>query len=388
MKRILHSLALLFSMTFVTLLLIVQSGKVFSQPFFPVPDHIVIAIFENHAYSQIIGSAAAPYINALASDPYSAVFIQSYAIEHPSQPNYLDLYSGCNQGVINNDFPAVNPFTTANLGRQLIDAGKTFTTYSEDLPNVGFNGVSSGHYVRKHNPAANWMGTATNQIPETTNQPFSAFPSTDFASLPTVCFVVPNQSNNMHDGTDPSRITNGDTWLYNNLNGYIEWTRTNNSLFILTFDEDDNLNGNQITTIFTGKMVAAGEYTETINHYTILRTIEDMYGLPYACNASTATPISDCWNIANGVNESEPDDNFFSVYPNPSSGTFNIHVEWSKFGKFVSFEICNIFGEKVYEEILTSPYSKEIHLKNISSGIYFVKVSDETKSYIKKLIVQ
>jgi phosphatidylinositol-3-phosphatase len=388
MKKFLHSIALLFSMVFDTLFLISQSGTVFSQPVFPVPDHIVVAIFENHAYSQIIGSAAAPYINALAIDPYSALFSQSYAIEHPSQPNYLDLYSGCNQGVTNNDFPAVNPFTTANLGRQLIDAGKTFTTYSEDLPGVGFNGVSSGGYARKHNPAANWMGTGTNQIPEITNQPFSAFPSINFALLPVVCFVVPNQDNNMHNGTDPSRITNGDTWLYNNLSSYIEWTKTNNSLFILTFDEGDDLSGNQITTLFTGKMVKPGEYTEEINHYTILRTIEDMYGLPYACNASIANPIFDCWNAANGVNESEPDDKVFSVYPNPASGEFNIHMDWSKFGKLVNLEIYNMFGEKVFIEILNSPYSKEIHLKNISSGIYIVKVNDETKTYTKKLIVQ
>ncbi len=388
MKRFLQSLALLFSMVFVTLLLVVQSGTVFSQPVLPVPDHIVVAIFENHAYSQIIGSSAAPYINSLANDTSSALFTQSFGIEHPSQPNYLDFYSGCNQGVTDNEIPVTNPFTTANLGYQLIDSGRTFITYSEDLPYVGFNGASFDHYVRKHNPAANWIGTDTNQIPETTNQPFTAFPFTDFALLPTVCFVMPNQINNMHDGTYPERVATGDTWISDNLNNYIEWTKTNNSLFILTFDEDDYANSNHIVTIFTGKMVKAGQYTETINHYTILRTIEDMYGLPYACNASTATPISDCWNVANGVNESEPDDNIFSVYPNPSSGTFNIHMEWSTSVKSLSFEIYNMFGEKVYEEILTSPYSKEIHLNNISSGFYFVKVNDETKTYTKKLIVQ
>lgn len=388
MKRFLHSIALLFSMVFVTFLLIVQTGKVFSQPVFPVPDHIVVVFLENTAYSQIIGSDAAPFINALANDTSSALFTQSFGIEHPSQPNYLDFYSGCNQGVTDNEIPVTNPFTTANLGYQLIDSGRTFITYSEDLPYVGFNEASFDHYVRKHNPAANWMGTDTNQIPETTNQPFTAFPFTDFTLLPTVCFVMPNQINNMHDGTYPERVATGDKWISDNLNNYIEWTKTNNSLFILTFDEDDYAHSNHIVTIFTGKMVKAGQYTETINHYTILRTIEDMYGLPYACNASTATPISDCWNVANVVNESEPDDNFFAVYPNPTSGTFNIQIKWSKFVKSVSFEIYNMFGEKVYEEILTSPYSKEIRLKNISSGIYFVKVNDETKTYTKKLIVQ
>ena len=128
-----------------------------------VPDHVVVLILENHAYTQIIGSTAAPYINALAYDPSSALFTQSYAIEHPSQPNYLDFYSGCNQGITTDNLPTGTPYTTSNLGRQLLDAGKTFVTYSEGLPSVGYNGASSGTYARKHNPAANWMGTGTNQ---------------------------------------------------------------------------------------------------------------------------------------------------------------------------------------------------------------------------------
>ena len=367
---------------FVLLLLIVQTGIVFSQPVLPVPDHIVIAILENHAYTQIIGSAASPNINTLASGPYSALFTQSYGIEHPSQPNYLDLYSGCNQGVSGDEFPTSNPFTTANLGRQLIDSGRTFITYSEDLPNVGYNGASSDGYVRKHNPAANWMGTGVNQIPATTNQPFSAFPSNNFTLLPAVCFVVPDQSNNMHDGIDPSRITTGDTWIYNNLNSYVEWSKTHNSLFILTFDEDNNTNGNRIVTILSGQMVKAGEYPETINHYNILRTIEDMYGLPYACNASAAHPISGCWN------DIKPDDNVFSVYPNPASQEFTIQIESAGFGMFGNVEIYNVLGEKVFEENFVSSFSSVIHLKNISSGIYFVKMSDGKKMHTKKLIVK
>ena len=85
MKRFLHSIALLFSMVFVAFLLFVQSGKVFSQPVFPVPDHIVVVnILKITAYSQIIGSAAAPLYQSLANDTSSALFIQSYGIEHPA----------------------------------------------------------------------------------------------------------------------------------------------------------------------------------------------------------------------------------------------------------------------------------------------------------------
>jgi len=257
------------------------------------PDHIVIVILENHAYSQIIGSSSAPYINSLASDPASANFKSSYAIEHPSQPNYLDLYSGVNQGITNNFLPTNWPFTTANLGRQLKDAGKTFVTYSEDLPSVGYEGASYNSYARKHNPAANWQGTGINQIPATTNQPFTAFP-TDYTQLPTVCFVIPNQNHDMHNGSDPAKITVGDTWVKDHLDNYVQWAKTHNSLFILTFDEDDKSDSNHITTIFTGSMVKGGNYSTKISHYSVLRTIEQMYNLPFIANAATAITIS-CW---------------------------------------------------------------------------------------------
>jgi hypothetical protein len=257
---------------------------------FPKPNHIVIVIEENQAYSKIMGSPSAPFINALAQDSDAVLFTNSVAVTHPSQPNYLDLYSGFNQGVVNDDYPSNAPFTTPNLGSQLIAKGKSFATYSQSLPEVGYNGNKRGAYVHKHNPAANWIGTGKHQIPATTNQPFSAFPS-DYTKLPTVSFVIPNLNCDMHDGS----ISRADNWLENNLRKYIKWARTNNSLFILTFDEDDDKHGNHLVTIFCGPMVRSGKDIITIDHYRVLRTIEDMYGLPYAGNAANAKPIINCW---------------------------------------------------------------------------------------------
>src|SRR6266498_5233602 len=305
----------------------------------PAPDHVVILILENHAYSQIIGSSAAPHINALANDASSALFTQSFAIEHPSQPNYLDLFSGSNQGVTDDNVPlgttitscgGTGAFITDNLGKQLINTGLSWATYSEDLPCVGFEGATSNAYARKHNPAANWQGPGINQIPSTANQPFSAFPS-DFTQLPTVCYVVPNQNNDMHNGTDPSRITIADNWMYNNLNDYIQWAKTHNSLFILTFDEDDGSHNNHIVTIFAGPMVAGGKYSEHIDHFDVLRTIEDMYGLPYAGKASSATTITDCWtsgvSSVSSTNISSADAAAkVTVYPNPATSSINFRL--------------------------------------------------------------
>ena len=81
----------------------------------PKPDHIVIAIEENHAYSQIIGSDSAPYINSLVADSFSANFINSYGITYPSQPNYLDLFSGFRSRCSNDDHPGMPELRHANI---------------------------------------------------------------------------------------------------------------------------------------------------------------------------------------------------------------------------------------------------------------------------------
>jgi hypothetical protein len=249
----------------------------------PRPDHVVIVIEENHSYSEIIGSSAAPYINSLAAQ--GALFTQSYAITHPSQPNYLDLFSGSNQGVTNDSCP--HSFTTANLGLYLLNASLTFAGYSEHLPSVGSTICTSGGYARKHAPWVNFTN-----IPITTNLPYSYFPS-DYTTLPTLSFVIPNLYDDMHDGT----IQQGDSWLQQHLNAYAQWAVTHNSLLIITFDEDDGSQGNRIATIFVGQMVVPGQYSEPINHFNLLRTLEDMYDLPYAGGSGNYQPITDVWIV-------------------------------------------------------------------------------------------
>lgn len=66
-------------------------------------------------------------------------------------------------------------------------------------------------------------------------------------------------------------------------------------MLVLTFDEDDHSQNNRIPTVFTGQHVKTGNFSEHINHYTVLRTIEDAYGLPYAGQSANASPITDIW---------------------------------------------------------------------------------------------
>ena len=254
----------------------------------PIPrfDHVVVVVMENHSFSQIIGSASAPYINSLANE--NANFTQSFAIEHPSQPNYLDLFSGSNQGVTDDSCP--HTFGSDNLGSELIAAGFTFVGYSEQLPAEGSTVCSAGTapntYQRKHNPWVNFTN-----VPAASNQPYSAFPS-DFSTLPTLAFVIPNQCDDMHD----CPVATGDTWLLANIDAYAEWSKTHNSLLVLTWDENDSSVPNQITTIFAGALVVPGQYGETIDHFTILATLEAMYGLDPIGGAAAEAAITDVWD--------------------------------------------------------------------------------------------
>ena len=258
-------------------------SRTHAQTTLPLPDHIVVVIEENHSFNEIIGSSSAPYINSLANA--GALFTQSFAITHPSEPNYLALFSGSTQGITNDSCP--HTFSGPDLGGELIAAHDSFRGFSEGLPSVGSTVCTSGEYARKHNP---WVDFT--DVPSAENLPFSNFPSpTNLSSLPTISFVVPNLQDDMHDGT----IQQGDSWLKQHIDPFVQWAQTHNSLLIVTWDEDDSSQSNQIPTIFVGPMVKSGRYSETINHYRVLRTLESIYGLPAAHNSANVSPISDCW---------------------------------------------------------------------------------------------
>ena len=281
----------------------------------PKYDHIVIVFEENKDYGQVIGSSNAPYINNTLLGTYHGVSLTNmYAEQHPSQPNYLAFFSGSNQGVNDNGQHDLPPKTTPNLGASLLAKGYTFKGYAEDLPSVGYTGASHSYisrddYVLKHCPWPNWQqfgaGIQANSIPANLNVPFctatnnrghypaSYYFPTDYSQLPTLSLVIPDEMNDMHSGS----ILAGDRWLKTCLDGYAQWAITHNSLLIVTWDEDGSTGQakNQlIPTVLVGANLKAGNYGETINHYNLLRTIEEMYGLPYCTkNDANASPITD-----------------------------------------------------------------------------------------------
>jgi hypothetical protein len=174
------------------------------------------------------------------------VLTQSFAVTHPSQPNYLALFSGSTHNITDDSCP--HTLAGPSLASELLAVGDTFTGHSESLPKPGYLGCSSGNYVRKHNPWADFSN-----LPASINQPFTAFP-TDYNRLPSVSFVIPNLIHDMHDGT----IAQSDQWLSTNIGGFADWSFGHNSLLIVTSDEDDRAGNNHIMTVLCGAHLESG----------------------------------------------------------------------------------------------------------------------------------
>jgi hypothetical protein len=252
----------------------------------PRPAHVIIIVEENKANSTIIGNPRAPYLNQLAKS--GALFPNATGVAHPSQPNYLALFTGQVNLDADNCPEKTVPPSQPSLGGALIAARLSFAGFAEGLPRIGFTGCTSGDadedYARKHAP---WVNFA--DVPASDNLPFSALPNLD--RLPTVAFIIPNLAHDMHTGS----ISAGDTWLRRNVAPVIDWAREHDSVVIITWDESDTLYGNSIPLIIVGAGVKSGVYDEAVDHYRILRTVEDLYGLPHLGFSANVAPIQDVW---------------------------------------------------------------------------------------------
>lgn len=252
----------------------------------PRPAHVIFVIEENKSYTTIIGNRRAPYLNQLAKA--GALFSNAVGVAHPSQPNYLALFAGRT----NADADAcpeqdVSP-TQPSLGGALLAAHFSFAGYSEDLPRPGYTGCSAGDsdeaYARKHVPWVNFK-----DVPASANLPFSSLPNLD--RLPTVAFIIPDLAHDMHTGS----IAAADTWLRRNVGPVIDWAQAHDSLVVITWDESDTLYGNSIPLIMVGAVVKPGVYGEKVDHYRVLRTVEEFYGLPHLGYSANVAPIQDVW---------------------------------------------------------------------------------------------
>ena len=241
--------------------------------------HVITIVLENKEEGQVLGSHDAPYLNRLAGE--GGVATRSYGVSHPSLPNYLALTSGSTHG-ITSDCTACS-VNAPNVVDQLERATLSWKAYMEDLPRPCFLGAFSGEYAKKHNPFAYYDDVAGDRARCRRMVPLSRL-GRDLrrGRLPTYTFIAPNLCHDMHDCS----VAVGDRFLSQLVPPLLRSVGPH-GFVIVTFDEGASnagccggSAGGRIATIVAGPDVRRGaRMTRPIDHYGVLRTVEDALGL-------------------------------------------------------------------------------------------------------------
>jgi phospholipase C len=262
-------------------------------------------VMENHSYSDIIGSGAAPYINQLAKgNAVAAGYHDSYV--HPSEPNYIWMVAGENFGVLNDDDP--NPSNViqsqSHVADQIERAGLTWKSYQESM-GAPCGIASHGEYAVKHNPfmyfadVNGWNGKAFAATPRCTERVVDESQlDADLAAgtLPDYAFITPNLQHDMHDGS----VQQGDAWLAAEVPKILasDAYKKGGALFILWDEGSSDADDPPLIAISPNAkpgFVSHASYDTS----SYLMTVQSMLGLetlPCASAPTKVTPMSDLFS--------------------------------------------------------------------------------------------
>jgi phosphatidylinositol-3-phosphatase len=259
----------------------------------PAFAHVYVIVLENEEYSSLVGSAQAPYLNGLIAKYGLAT--NYFGVAHPSQPNYLALFSGSTQGVTDD---GNHDLAGTNLVDQLEKANKSWNVFAQDYPGGCFTGSTksgsgegigkAGSYARKHDPAISFTDISSNPARCARIDSFAAFDpaAADFE------LIVPNQCNDMHS----CPIADGDRFLATFVPRITTAPAFANSVLFITTDEGSTnvSGGGQIATVVISPLGKPG-FTSSAqhDHYSLLRTIEDAWGLGCLGKACSATNLAE-----------------------------------------------------------------------------------------------
>ncbi|PYP90066.1 MAG: hypothetical protein DMG65_12310 [Candidatus Angelobacter sp. Gp1-AA117] len=265
--------------------------------------HVVVVLEENHSYSSVIGSSAMPYLNSLATQ--NALATQYFANTHPSIGNYFMMTTG---QIITNDDAFMATISNDNMVRQLLSAGKTWKSYAEGLPSVGYTGGDTGAYARHHNPFSYFSDVVNSSVQKLNLVPFSQFAADlNNGQLPNFSYVIPSKNDDAHDCpagmsscTDAQKLSAADNWLQSNIAPLLNNPAfQQDGLLVIVFDEgfdtDTAYGGGHVAMVMAGPKVKKGfKSTGLYQHENLLRTLMDALGVnSYPGNAAFAVDMAD-----------------------------------------------------------------------------------------------
>jgi hypothetical protein len=267
---------------------------------------VFLILMENHNWSDIKGSASAPYINGtlLVQGAHAEQYFNPPGI-HPSEPNYLWLEAGKNFGVADDNPPSINhQSTTAHLVTQLAAANVSWRAYEEDISGTVCPLTSVNKYAPKHDAFVFFDDVTNNNDPQAPSCIEHIVPYTKLAAdltAGTVArynFITPNLCDDMHDACAPANdgVKQGDTWLSTEVPKIqASSAYTNNGVIIITWDESEG-GDFPIGLIVLSPLAKPNKYSNTIaySHSSTLRSLQEIFGVtPLLGDAANATNLSD-----------------------------------------------------------------------------------------------
>jgi hypothetical protein len=253
--------------------------------------HIVVLMFENKTYSQVIGPA--PYITSLAQKCASAPnwYDADTRVDgtkdgtYASKPSYATLTNGLPpsvHGLTNDAYSAKT--NVDNIYNQLSLLGLTFKDYYEGDPG-GCDVYFDGSY---HDPIRYYTNVAG--ICSAHDVALSTFmDDVNSGNLPAFSIILPTNGNNMHNNS----IASGDAYAQSILDPLLNsqaYANGDLAIFFL-WDEDTPIPN----VILAPSIVPGTKITDPagnpISHYSALRTWEEMLGLPLLGDTGSAPSL-------------------------------------------------------------------------------------------------
>lgn len=275
-------------------------GSSATSPFNPTPStsstanvvpqlgHVFLLIEENHSFGTMIGNPAMPYLNQLSTR--YGLGTQYFANAHPSLPNYFELTTG---QTITLDDNFSGTVSQDNVVRELVGAGKTWKSYIESLPSVGYTGSDVFPYIKHHNPVAYFSDVVSSPAQAANMVPFSQFAG-DLAAgrLPNYSLIVPNLLDDAHDCpaaipscTDNQKLAAADSWLSTNIAPLVNSPMfQQDGLLIIVVDEGDVLDfangGGRVAMLVISPRSKSGFQSTTMyQHQSALRLTLEALGI-------------------------------------------------------------------------------------------------------------
>jgi hypothetical protein len=290
--------------------------------------HVFVIVLENYKAEDVTPTSA-PYLTGLAAQ--GVTLDAMYGVDHASLTNYIAMTSGNtpNAKTQSDCFQYDCIFeapTDRNIGDQLEARHLDWTAYMESMPTPCAHATQSGAqdpyivgYASRHNPFVYYRDVVGPDISKVSARcaahdvPYTRFaPDLAAGRAPNYALIVPNTCNDAHDRGTECSLPTADTWLANNVPTILRSRDfRDHGALIVTFDESEgsdrrgccgNSSGGKIATVVVSPFVSRPGSHSTVpyNHYSVLRTVEDVFGLAclgHACDPSIRPFGRDVWAI-------------------------------------------------------------------------------------------